>query len=94
VTLIPRGRRLARDRTLQLTVNASSAFGVADALGRPLDGDRDGRVGGDFVTQATPPGRAGRPRLGAAAVDRLLEDGVLAVATARRAARRPAPAPG
>jgi hypothetical protein len=45
VTLIPAGRVIL-NRTLQLRLNAS---GLVDAFGRPLDGDRDGRAGGDFV---------------------------------------------
>jgi hypothetical protein len=46
VTLTPRGT--VASQTLQLTITAA---GTLDAMGRPIDGNRDGQPGGDF--QAT-----------------------------------------
>jgi uncharacterized repeat protein (TIGR01451 family) len=49
VTLIPR-YRLNLHRQAQLTVNGSLPMGISDPSGNLLDGDRDGRPGGNFVT--------------------------------------------
>jgi hypothetical protein len=46
ITLTPKGT--VANKTLQLTITAA---GTLDAEGRPIDGNRDGRAGGDF--QAT-----------------------------------------
>jgi hypothetical protein len=75
VTLTPRGS-VAR-KTLQLTI---SATGTRDARGEPIDGDRDGRSGGDF--QATL-GSVGihLSRISPATVDILFERGSLDVAS-------------
>jgi RHS repeat-associated protein len=71
VTLTPRGS--VAKKSLQLTINATAAL---DAQGEPIDGDRDGRSGGDF--QATF-GTAGvhPSRISPAAVDILSERGSL-----------------
>ena len=45
VTLTPR-KKLPAGTTLQLRIHAAA---LTDALGRPLDGNRDGQPGGDFV---------------------------------------------
>jgi hypothetical protein len=56
VKLLP-SRRLELSRRFRLTIRASSPTGVADATGRLLDGDGDGRAGGDFTVRL---GRSGR----------------------------------
>ena len=48
VTLVPI-RRLDRNRRYQLKVNGTSATAVVDLAGNHLDGDQDGRPGGDYV---------------------------------------------
>ena len=50
VKLFP-SRRLELSRRFRLTIRASSPTGVADATGRLLDGDGDGRAGGDFTAR-------------------------------------------
>ena len=47
VKLFP-SRRLDLSRRFRLMIRASSPTGVADTSGKLLDGDRDGRAGGDF----------------------------------------------
>src|SRR5262249_8913205 len=49
VTLFPRGR-VVLTKALRLTLNAA---GLKDDYGRPLDGDRDGVPGKDFVVLLT-----------------------------------------
>ena len=48
VKLFP-SRRLELSRRFRLMIRASSPTGVADASGKLLDGDGDGRAGGDFT---------------------------------------------
>jgi type VI secretion system secreted protein VgrG len=52
VTLEPR-RLLPLRRTFRLTVHGNTATAVADRVGNLLDGDRDGRPGGDFTVTIT-----------------------------------------
>jgi hypothetical protein len=76
VTLTP-AKRLALRTPLQLRLNASA---LTDGLGRPLDGNHDGRPGGDFLATLSPGGvsiaAAGPPgRPAAPAVDALMAAG-------------------
>jgi uncharacterized repeat protein (TIGR01451 family) len=48
VTLLPR-KKLTVSVAYRLTVNGTSASGVADRAGNLLDGDHDGRVSGNYV---------------------------------------------
>ena len=48
VTLTP-AAPFSLGKPVQLRVNGSADGGLDDAAGRPIDGDRDGRPGGDFV---------------------------------------------
>ena len=49
VTLSP-DRLLSLNFSYQVTVNGSTPAGVTDRAGNLIDGDRDGRPGGDFTT--------------------------------------------
>jgi hypothetical protein len=89
VTLTPRGK--FAKQTLQLTI---AAAGTLDAQSRPIDGDRDGKPGGDFQATFGKAGirlsRAAGPasissssagplnRLSPATVDVLFAQGILA----------------
>ena len=75
VTLTPKGS-VAKE-TLQLTINAT---GTVDAQGKPIDGDRNGKPGGDFQASF---GGAGihLSRISPAAVDSLFERGILDVSS-------------
>src|SRR5205823_9117057 len=48
VTLAPK-RRLDLHHRFELVINGSSAAGVTDVSGNLLDGNRDGRLGDNFV---------------------------------------------
>lgn len=63
VTLAPR-RLLPLRRAFRLTVNGSTAAGLIDLAGNLLDGDRDGRPGGDFRISITRDLLRQPPRLG------------------------------
>ncbi|WP_165227603.1 Calx-beta domain-containing protein [Aquisphaera insulae] len=52
ITITARGGSLALGSPLRLTVNGSSS-GLLDLSGRPIDGNRDGVAGGDFVAMVT-----------------------------------------
>ncbi|WP_435016345.1 choice-of-anchor Q domain-containing protein [Tundrisphaera sp. TA3] len=59
VTLRPPARLILRGR-FRLTLNGMPPGGIADAAGHLLDGDGDGRPGGDFVATFREPAKAGR----------------------------------
>ena len=48
VTLLPR-KKLAAAVKYSLTVNGTSASGIEDSAGNLLDGNRDGRVSGNYA---------------------------------------------
>jgi hypothetical protein len=50
VTLTPGPRLGLRGRRFLLAIDGTAPDGLTDAAGNPLDGDRDGRPGGDFAT--------------------------------------------
>jgi Calx-beta domain len=52
ITLTAAGRSLALGTAMRLTLNCS-INGLLDLSGRPIDGDRDGLPGGDFVASVT-----------------------------------------
>ena len=52
ITLSARGGKLSLAKPLRLTLKGS-ADGVLDRTGRPIDGDRDGRPGGDSTSLIT-----------------------------------------
>ncbi len=61
VTLVLR-KKLTVSGQYQLTVDGTSAGGVADLVGNLLDGDHDGRVSGNFVATLKLKPPKGRPR--------------------------------
>jgi hypothetical protein len=78
VTLVPAGR-VRLNQTYQLAIT-----GVSDAEGRPLDGNRDGKPGGNFVALLSRSGvTASRPSFRAAAP--LLRTKTVAFGPTRRA---------
>jgi fibronectin-binding autotransporter adhesin len=82
-------RPVERDDAPRLVVNGTSRRGLTDALRRLLDGNRDGRPGGNYVTRLGPAASArttARSVLPGRAVDHLLGTGELSAAS--RAAQR------
>jgi hypothetical protein len=61
VTLLPR-KKLSASIQYRLMVNGTSAGGVTDSAGNLLDGDRDGRVSGNYVAIVRLTRTKGRPR--------------------------------
>src|SRR5262249_30763448 len=61
VTLRPT-RLLNLHQTFHVVVNATTASGLADLAGNALDGDGDGRTGGDFTGRITRASLAEVPR--------------------------------
>ncbi|HEX8204164.1 MAG TPA: hypothetical protein VF590_27045, partial [Isosphaeraceae bacterium] len=68
-------RPIGRDVVFRLVIDGASRRGLTDSRGRRLDGNGDGRPGGNFVARFGPQ-RSRRPspdRVSARAVDELLQ---------------------